>query len=201
MAEYMHYTIYLQYPCLFVVSISNLVYRYGLILVQFNSDVINMDFVAIPTKCREIVEVYNGIEKKVRLLKDSLSTSLFIMLANSFFNFYTCLSTAFLRTNPPHYVLEAVCNAFTGIFTITTLTIFLSRIPETMMTIKTTLGSLIEEYQCCLNGGKEIYLLERMEKKDIIYLSACNIIDFKKTFLLSAFGTVFTYGLIIVNIK
>ncbi|GFR16729.1 uncharacterized protein TNCT_493091 [Trichonephila clavata] len=154
MAEYMHYTIYLQYGCLFVESISVLVYRYGLVLLQFNRDLKNMDLVAISTKCREIVDFYNGIEKKIRLLKDSLSTSLFIMLANSFFNFYTCLSNAFLRSNPPHYVLKVVCNGFIGIFTITTLTIFLSRIPETMMKIKTTLGSLIEEYQWCLNSGK-----------------------------------------------
>ncbi|GFU42631.1 DUF5641 domain-containing protein [Nephila pilipes] len=43
----------------------------------------------------------------------------------------------------------------------------------------------------------EFRLLRRIEKSDVIYLSACGMVNFQKSLLLSAFGAFFTYGLLI----
>ncbi|GFY67213.1 uncharacterized protein TNIN_432601 [Trichonephila inaurata madagascariensis] len=148
----------------------------------------------------EILNAYNCIESKIQLLKDTLSVPLLMILLSAFLNFYTSLSNYYLPDVPPQFVLEAVCNAFTGVVIIAPLTMCLSSVPENMMKIKATFGLLIEKYQLKMKGGKEIYFLERLEEKDVIYFSACDIVFFKKSFLLTAFGTVFTYGLIIVNL-
>ncbi|GFY67212.1 uncharacterized protein TNIN_432591 [Trichonephila inaurata madagascariensis] len=199
--NYTYSTLYMQYPCIFVLSICVLVHRYGTVLLEFNNDLSKIDFDKIPRIYIEIANAYNCIERKIRLLKDTLSAPLFILLSSAFLNFYTSLSNYYQPEVPPQFILEAVCNAFTGVVIITSLTVCLSKIPENMVKIKATIGSLIEKYQWKMNGGKEIYFLERLEKRDIVYFSACDIVYFKKSFLLTAFGAVFTYGLIIVNLK
>ncbi|GFQ83053.1 uncharacterized protein TNCT_193661 [Trichonephila clavata] len=199
--QYIYYTLYIQYPCVFVLSIYVLVHRYAIVLLQFKDDLAKIDLVKIPDMYTEILSAYNCIESKILLLKDTLSGPLFVILSSGFLNFYTSLSNYYLPDVPPHFVLEAVCNAFTGVVIIASLTVCLSRVPENMMKIKATFGLLIEKYQLKMNGGKEIYFLERLEKRDIIYFSACDIVYFKKSFLLTAFGTVFTYGLIIVHLN
>ncbi|GIY87560.1 uncharacterized protein CDAR_224521 [Caerostris darwini] len=99
-------------------------------------------------------------------------------------------------------ILELCVMASTGVVILTSLILFCSIIPESMIKIKNTLAALIDTHQVSdLTLGREIRLLERMEKKEIIYLSACDIVCIRKEFLLSAFGTFLTYGLLIVNLK
>ncbi|GFS99966.1 uncharacterized protein NPIL_589561 [Nephila pilipes] len=191
----------MQYPCIFVLSTCVLVHRYGAILLQFNEDLSEIDVVRIPEMYEELVAAYNSIEKKIQLLKDTLSVPLFMMLISGFLNFYASISNYYLPEVTPHFVLEAVCNALTGVVIITSLTLCSSKVPENMLKIKKTFGELIEKYQLMKNSEKEIYFLERLEKRDVIYLTAWDIIYFKKSFLLSAFGSVFTYGLIIVHLR
>ncbi|GFQ83051.1 uncharacterized protein TNCT_193651 [Trichonephila clavata] len=199
--NYTHSTLYMHYPCVFVLSICVLVHRYGMVLLEFNNDLSKIDFDKIPQLYTEIANAFNSIDRKIRLLKDTLSTPLFMILSSAFFNFYTSLSNYYQPEVPPQFILEAVCNAFSGVVIITSLTVCLSRLPENMVKIKATIGSLIENCPWKMNRGKEIYFLERLEKRDVIYFSACDIVYFEKSFLLTAFGAVFTYGLIIVNLK
>ncbi|GFY70656.1 uncharacterized protein TNIN_321061 [Trichonephila inaurata madagascariensis] len=94
------------------------------------------------------------------------------------------------------------CSASIGIFVIVSLTICNSRIPEMMLKIKATTGSIIDKYKFDkLTYKGTIDVLERMEKKDVIFMSACGMVHFKRSFLLSAFGALFTYGILLVNLK
>ncbi|GFY70657.1 hypothetical protein TNIN_321071 [Trichonephila inaurata madagascariensis] len=43
-------------------------------------------------------------------------------------------------------------------------------------------------------------IFKRMEKKDVIFMSACGMVHFKRSFLLSAFAALFTYGLLLMNL-
>ncbi|GIY87557.1 uncharacterized protein CDAR_224501 [Caerostris darwini] len=98
--------------------------------------------------------------------------------------------------------MELYVFALTGAVLLISLTLCCSRIPESMIKIKSTIAALIDKYQVSdLTSGREIRMLERMEKKEIIYLSACDMVYFRKDFLMSAFGTFLTYGLLIENMK
>ncbi|GBO07305.1 hypothetical protein AVEN_220405-1 [Araneus ventricosus] len=150
----------------------------------------------------DVLRNYNIVEEKIRLLKRSLSLPLFIVLLNGFFALYTVLSFSLDNDFLPYMMVEMGCNAFSGVFLLSSLTVFASGIPHYISEIKNTSALLIEERQLSeFNRDKEIRILERMEKKDLIYLSACGIVDFKKSFLLTAFGTFLTYGLLIMHLN
>ncbi|GIY78646.1 hypothetical protein CEXT_720051 [Caerostris extrusa] len=80
-------------------------------------------------------------------------------------------------------ILELCVMSSTGVVILNSLTLCCSRIPESMIKIKNTLAALIERHQVSdLTLGREIRLLERMEKKEIIYLTAYDMVYFKKNF-------------------
>ncbi|GFQ83064.1 hypothetical protein TNCT_193721 [Trichonephila clavata] len=75
---------------------------------------------------------------------------------------------------------------------------FSSKIPESMSKIKATVEVMLDENKFHDSDEKKAqFLLKRIEKKSIIYLSVCGMVDLKRSFLLSAFGTLFTYGILI----
>ncbi|GFY70652.1 uncharacterized protein TNIN_321021 [Trichonephila inaurata madagascariensis] len=200
--EYVYYTVITQYPSLLILSICVLIYHYGLVLLQYNADLKTMVMTVTSTDYSRIINLYNIIEEKIRLLKDTLSIPLFVILMSCFFNLYTSLSLIRLAKNPVSSQIELAITCLTGVVMIFSLTLCSSRIPEYMQEIKWTFGSWIDRHQFDhLKGVKEMYIFHRMEKRDIIYLSAGDAVYLKKSFLLSAFGTVFTYGLIIANFK
>ncbi|GBN51208.1 hypothetical protein AVEN_74339-1 [Araneus ventricosus] len=200
--EYIYCTAFLQFPCLIALSLCVIIHRYGLILRQFNVYLRSMNMQTKYADYNDVLRNYNIIEEKIHLLKRSLSLPLFIVLLNGFFVLYTVLSLSLYNEFRPYMMVEMGCNAFTGVFLLSSSTIFASGIPRYISEIKNTVAFLIEERQLSkLNRDKEIRILERMEKKDLIYLSACGIVDFKKSFLLTAFGTLLTYGLLIMRLN
>ncbi|GFQ87639.1 uncharacterized protein TNCT_514051 [Trichonephila clavata] len=179
-----------------------LIHRCGVFLLQFNKSLRNINFIACSVKSSKFAADYNTIEEKVRLLKEVLSTPLFIILLSCFFSMYDTLAYSLRQDVPLYLKVDISSSAFTCVTVIVSLTICSSKIPELMLEIKATIGSLIDQHKFGkLMDSKEILVFERMEKKDIIYMSACGIVNFKKDFLLSAFGTLFTYGLLLINLK
>ncbi|GFT11275.1 uncharacterized protein TNCV_1143891 [Trichonephila clavipes] len=82
------------------------------------------------------------------------------------------------------------------------VTLFNAKIPECMMGIKTTVAFLRDKYEFSTTSKvKEMIVFNRIIKKDIVYLSAGGIVDFKKSFLVTAFGALFTYGVLIIGFK
>ncbi|GFY44412.1 uncharacterized protein TNIN_306751 [Trichonephila inaurata madagascariensis] len=199
---YIYYSVYVTHPCVFALSMLVLIHRCGVFLLKFNKDLKNIDFTAFTAKCPEFANNYNLMEENTRHLKEVFSTPLFIILLSSFFNLYIALSTSLMQELPLYLMLDISSSAFTGVFVIISLTIYNSKIPEYMLEIKATIGSLIDKHKFGkLMDRKEIEVFERMEKKDVIYMSACGLVNFRKSFLLTSFGTLFTYGLLLVNFK
>ncbi|GFT80513.1 uncharacterized protein NPIL_242691 [Nephila pilipes] len=200
--EFVYYTVIMQNPCLFALSMFIIIQRFGLILLRFNNSLKNLNLDIIYVKYNEIAKDYIAIEEKLELLKDTLSGSLFVILLSSFFNLYTSASTGLQFKIPPQSLVELTCTTFTGVVIIFSLTVCSSRIPEYILEIKKTIGSIIDKHQFSnLYEQKGMTVLKRIEKKKTIFLSAGDIFEFKRSFLFSAFGTAFTYGLILVNLK
>ncbi|GFQ71054.1 uncharacterized protein TNCT_249971 [Trichonephila clavata] len=200
--SHIYFSVYVTYPCFFAISMLLLIQRCVFFLRQFYKNLKNIDSIALSAKSTKIANEYYRIEEKISLLSNVLSTPLFIILLNSFFNLYGALSISLQQNLSPYYVFEMCCCAFTGIVVIVSLTICNSRIPEWMLKIKGTTGSVIDKYKFYkLTDKRTIDLFERMERKDVIFMSACGMVLFKRSFLLSAFGALFTYGVLLVNLK
>ncbi|GFQ73308.1 uncharacterized protein TNCT_282991 [Trichonephila clavata] len=200
--EYMYFTVSLEYPCLFALSVCTLVHHYGLLILYINNELTKRNLTTDPKKLRRIISDFICLEKKISLLKDSLSTSLFIILLICFCNLFTVLSSCLEEEITSFLALELCSNGFTGVAVIFSLTTCCSKIPDYILRTKMAAKALIDKY--VLNEfdyGKTVNLLKIIVEKDAIYLSAGDIVYFKKSFLLSAFGTLFTYGLLIMNFK
>ncbi|GFY62865.1 hypothetical protein TNIN_278951 [Trichonephila inaurata madagascariensis] len=73
-----------------------------------------------------------------------------------------------------------------------------SKIPENMSKVKATVEVMLDENTFLSTDEKKAqFFLKRIEKKSVIYLSVFGMVDLKRSFLLSAFGTLFTYGILI----
>ncbi|GIY87563.1 uncharacterized protein CDAR_224551 [Caerostris darwini] len=198
----MYYTVYMEFPCFASLSVCVLVYHYELLLRNFHDDLKKRSLSIKILKCNKLLNKYNNIVENLLLLKDTLSKPLLAALLNGFLNLYLVLSYSLQQEVVFIMILELFIFALTGVLLLTSLILCCSGIPEYMIKIKSTLAALIDRHQVSdLTLGREIRLLERMEKKEIIYLSACDMVYFRKEFLLSAFGTFLTYSLLIVNMK
>ncbi|GFU42603.1 uncharacterized protein NPIL_493281 [Nephila pilipes] len=197
---YVHQTVCSEHPLLLCLSMCILLHSYGLLLKQCNENLYNINFSPSSIKCAEIFNDFCAIEVKTRLLKSTLSVPLFVSLFSSFSSLFFALATNLKANAEPTFSLELGINALIGIIVLFSLTVCSSRIPEYMTKIKTTARSLINKYQLRnMDAGKEIDYLLRMEKTDAVYLCACGMVDFKRSLLLSSFGTLFTYGVLIMN--
>ncbi|GIY69715.1 uncharacterized protein CDAR_219981 [Caerostris darwini] len=109
-----------------------------------------------------------------------------------------------LRRSDSHltiYTVDLTCKIVTGFLMVYPLVLYCSRLSESTCRIRETAACMIDQCQFDYFQGKKIlFLLERIEKKDIIYLSACGMINFKRSFLLTAVGAIFTYGILIYSL-
>ncbi|GFT80515.1 uncharacterized protein NPIL_242701 [Nephila pilipes] len=197
---YVNQTVCLEHPLLFSLTICILLHRYGLLLKHCNQKLCNIGFSLSPAKYAEIFDYYNNLEEKIRLLRSTLSVPLFVSLFSSFSTLYFALAASLKGNAESTYIFEQGINAFVAIVVLFSLSVYCSRIPDYMMEIKTTVRSLINKYQLQnVDEGREINFLLRMEKMDAVYMSACGMVDFKRSLLFTAFGTFFTYGVLIIN--
>ncbi|GBM91935.1 hypothetical protein AVEN_97204-1 [Araneus ventricosus] len=200
--SYAYFANYVGFPCLVTLTTCMLVHRYGHILFRLKKS-FKVDHTS--NACMmysRILEDYRLMEEKFRVLQDSLSVPLFLLLSICFLNLFSVLSAGLQFEIAAHHMVEMCSSTATGIIILFSLAFFCCKVPEEILEIKTALGSLIDKQQFSyLKGVKDVFLLHRVEKKDVAHLSACGIIDFKRSFLPSAIGALFTYGLLITNLK
>ncbi|GBO28955.1 hypothetical protein AVEN_220796-1 [Araneus ventricosus] len=199
---YAYYSTYMELPLFIALSISVLIHQYGVLLLEYKKDLISNNFPRTPVYYSKIAKEYNKIEEDVIFLKETLSVPLFFSLLLSVLHLYTALSSISQLEIPLHSVMELCNNAITGAAVLFSLAYFSCKIPEYMSEIKTSIGSLIDKHEFNhSNGVKDLLILHRIQRKETIYLSACDAIYFKRNFLLSVYGALLIFVLLISNLR
>lgn len=197
-----YYSFYMQCPSVTVLSICLLINSFDNVLIAYKRHLKN--FKLDSDNNIGILKGYFHIMQSIIYLKNMLSFPLLLIIINSFFNLYTALAY-FLKISSPvdaSIVLETASHALTACVILICLTFISSRIPEKILDVKMTAGTLIQRHKMkTLNMDEVFFLLDRIEKSETVYLTAGGMIDFQRSFLLTAFGTLFTYGLLIFNIQ
>ncbi|KAF8767247.1 hypothetical protein HNY73_020231 [Argiope bruennichi] len=161
-----------------------------------------MDNGALIGNGAEALKCYNILEENICLLKQTLSKPLFAILLTSSINLYYALDFCLKEDELVFYSIAFLIDASVGILAILSIIIYSSKIPETIKKIKKTAGCLIERQQISvLNKGMDVSFLYRLEKKEVIFLSAGGMVDLKMSLLLSIIGALFTYGLLLLNLE
>ncbi|GFT11317.1 uncharacterized protein TNCV_1144131 [Trichonephila clavipes] len=161
-----------------------------------------MEFAALSKDVMKLRNNHNNTERKLYISKDTLSAPLFVTLLISFCDLYVGLSTISHKRVSSFFLVQLGRNVLPGVAIILFVTLSNAKIPECMMRIKTTVAFLRDRYEFgSASKGKEMIVFNRIIKKDIVYLSAGGIVDFKKSFLVTAFGALFSYGVLIISFK
>ncbi|GBM73997.1 hypothetical protein AVEN_21149-1 [Araneus ventricosus] len=191
---YAQYVIFVKHPLLIVLSLCVLINASGLLLYQYGRNL----------KCfisseNSSFKEYLKIVELIHFLNNTLSNLLFIALLIGLLSIYMALEYGLNNASYlTIYTVEASASVLTGILILCSLTVCSSKIPEFMSSIKTTAGFLIDhKLSDSISQKNEFLFLKRIEEKSVVHLSAGGMINIRRRFLLSAFGALFTYGILI----
>ncbi|KAF8767243.1 hypothetical protein HNY73_020227 [Argiope bruennichi] len=200
--EYIQYAVFLEFFCIVTLSGCLLIRHCGIQLTLFHLSLKSMDYNVLIQNALEVLNDYKKLEENIRLLKQVSSMPLFLILLNCCLNLYGGLAY-FLKGGIVDFLaIQYAIFSLMGILAMTTLILYSSIIPEIIQEIKETSGHLIEKHQLNIpRRGKETFFLKRLEKKNVIFLSAGGMVDLKKSLILSIIGALFTYGLLIINLN
>ena len=150
---------------------------------------------------------YFKIRKTISKLYHILSYPTFFVVVFSFSCFFTSTLVVlkYHEMLTSHYLnLVDVCeDILTGFFVLVPYTVFSSRITDNLFEIKQTIQNELNELAC---KQKQMYpepvfeCLRRIEKDEIAYISAGGLFHLSRGFILTAVGTLLTYGLLIINL-
>lgn len=154
-------------------------------------------------KVVEILREYFDIINLVKLLKAVISIPSFVILTYNFIYLYSILAALLLpgsQVLPPSVILHAFNISLASSYMIIALNLCASQVPGHMEDIRNEVSNLAMVHKSQQPFDRNVpFLIDRIEKKDIIYISACGMIDFRKSFFISAIGSFFAYGLLIIN--
>ncbi|KAF8766422.1 hypothetical protein HNY73_019487 [Argiope bruennichi] len=196
MGAYGQYALFVKHPLLIILSLCVLINISGLLLFQYDR---NLKRLSSSDHSVSFFKEFLKIIELIHFLKNIVTNSLFIALLIGFLSVYMAIeyglnTTSYLSI----YTVEASSSVLTGILILCSVTVCSSKIPEFMSCIKTTAEFLIDQkLSDSISQRTEFLYLKRIEEKSIVHLSACGIINLRRRFLVSAFGALFTYGILI----
>lgn len=80
-----------------------------------------------------------------------------------------------------------------------------SALPRRLADIRTTSAGIVDRLTLASfsspRDDKMVPLLRRIESEDLVYITACGMVRLDRSFVLSAFGTLFTYSMLILSIR
>lgn len=196
------YTYHLFIPALVALLVCTIEFRCAEILKILNKNLgifiteetDEIFAVTLTSKYFKVVDILEDLE-------DLLSTPLFLFLICNIASIFPAiyLSMEMLPGNVP---IEMFAQLIVGVILITTQTVCASLIPENLKEIRKTATRVITKLSEKRTDYRNVlYHLTRIEKKEIICMTACGMIQFDKYLILGVFGTILTYGLLIINIK
>lgn len=99
-------------------------------------------------------------------------------------------------------LVHLVCFGVYSVSILVCFTISSSMISENLLEIRRTVRNFINSYGYSnLISKQNLFYLMRIETEDIVQISVCGMFHLTRSYILSAFGLVLTYGLLIINLK
>lgn len=146
---------------------------------------------------------YFYILEMLRELKSVISVPLLILLLTNFLGVFIALSSMMIIKNLEIYSkFEITVSCVAGTCKLVALSLCASLIPQYMTEIRFIAEKLVDRYaKQPVKKFDDIFYLKRIERKESIYMTACDVVDYDKNLILSVFGALFTYGLLIINFE
>lgn len=192
------------FPFYLTFSLSVLLYRCSEVLNNYNAA---LQF-QLQTKANENIEIlenFFGIIMFVQNINEVLSILSFLIVAYSLQGVFSVLLTPSLDKiyiSNLVYIIAVIYNFICSIVMIIAYTICSSMIPKEFTKIRKTAREFTNKRGYSHGVTKQnIFYLKRIESEKVVYISVCELFPLTRSFILSALGTILTYGLLVANLK
>ncbi|GFU31004.1 uncharacterized protein NPIL_244131 [Nephila pilipes] len=200
------YTFMLSFPCCISVMCASLYYQCSCVFVSFNAFLMDTHKGIAPLhKILKLMDVYQLLHDLAQKTEEILSPITFVLLCSQLLSMYTALANFVIFKNQDQfYAIVWHCLAAITIVPAVLIGIILcaGRISCQARLIHTNLqqihNTLIRKSE---DNWESVLLVRSMMMTEFPVMTAANIMDLKHGVILSVFGTLFTYGLLIININ
>lgn len=201
--NFSNYLFFSYTPVLINLVVCHVEYRFSTILIVYDQRLRNLGLVEDRNDYIDLFISYFQIIKILRKLKSVFSSLLFLLLSFNFVSVFILLSSFVVYPRMSYAArIQSSSIGFESCCMIIAQVYYGSLIPERLRNIQVTSGALIEKLRLNhVSHTEMLFLLERIEKNEIIYLTVGGLVNVKPSLLLTACGSLLTYGLLIINLK
>ncbi|GBO38981.1 hypothetical protein AVEN_195930-1 [Araneus ventricosus] len=148
---------------------------------------------------------YSIMIEIVREFEDVLSTPAFILVSLNFLLMFNNVATFFLLDDTalhlPFLLENGVCLIFSA-YSVLSMSLIASETCIQAQKLSKCFENLYEEEMARPKPLlRNLSIIKAMTDKEIPVMSACSVVYFTRSFILSVFGGFFTYALLFINIK
>lgn len=194
----------ISYPCYISYDLCSTLSRCGDILIQFKDTLDNHERNLSDSNILRVTKTYFVTVNIIRKIRDIFLVPISVLIMCIIMDLFTVLLLWMLLDYEVNvYRFLANMLYFVPVSgTLVAISFFGGRIPEILLKIRWVVGTLIDKYESENVENREImFLLKRIETKDIVTVSAGEMVTINRKLILSTFGGLFTYGLLLFNMK
>lgn len=202
--NFMYFFICICFPFYLTFSLCALFYRCSEALSGYNT-VLQIQLRTRANENIEILKMFFDIVKVAQKLNHAVTGLSFLIVCYSLQGIFTVLLTISLNdiyNNRPVYRIVVMYYFLCSTVMILSYTICSSMISGKLTRIRKAARDFMNS--CGYDhfvSKQNLFYLKRIESEEIVYLSACELFYLTRSFMLSAFGAILTYGLLITNLK
>lgn len=149
-------------------------------------------------------QFYRTILTFNKSVENIFSGSVLFLIAALFVNSFLCMKDIVTNIVSGFKLFHSSLNFVTSVMTMTILITFASEIPKTITDIKNSLCELYEEI--ALYGKEESFnevklLIDTFIRRETFSFSALNMVYFRRSLVIASYGTLISYGLLIISYR
>lgn len=199
------YLIYcIAFPIYLTFCLNILFYRCSEMLFNYNAE-LQIELRLKANVNLEILKTFFEMTKLMKKLDQAVMNLSFLIVFYNLHAVFSVLLTMSIdglyKFNTEHLSVVIFYFTFSTVMFVSYV-ICSSMVPENLIMIKSTVREFMNEYATFVHITKQnVFHLQRIENEEIVYMSACGLFHLTRSFILSAFGAIFSYGLLVTSLK
>ncbi|GBN80059.1 hypothetical protein AVEN_11023-1 [Araneus ventricosus] len=176
--------------------------RLSKLLISYNEKLVKIAEGSLHSSPKRLVNQYFEILSTVELLQIIFSEPLFVLILRHFLHLFATLAYVmpFLKQQFTTVIIgEITVIVLTTCLSTIAIMIFASKITDNIQNVKHSFQRY-KEKMVLEHEGKDEKIIQLAIDRDYVQPSACNTIILRKRFILSIFGALLTYSIIIFQI-
>lgn len=155
-------------------------------------------------KIFNMLQFYRTILNFNKSIENIFSGSVLFLFAALFVNSFLCMKDIVTNIVSGFKLFHSSLNFVTSVLTMTILITFASEIPKDITDIKNSLCELYEKI--ALYGNEKSFndiklLIDTFMRRETFAFSALNMVYFRRSLVIASYGTLISYGLLIISYR